>query len=50
MSNTDISLDVRNFPSNGSDGYTNITASKQRRLQLPLQRWQRRSRRSDRSC
>jgi hypothetical protein len=27
MANTDVSLDVRNFPSNGSDGYTNTTAS-----------------------
>lgn len=27
MSNTNVSLDVRNFPSNGSDGYTNTTAS-----------------------
>ncbi len=27
MPNTDISLDVRNFPSNGSDGYTDTTAS-----------------------
>ena len=25
--NANISLDVRNFPSNGSDGYTNTTAS-----------------------
>ncbi len=27
MSNTDVSLDVRNFPSNGSDEYTDTTAS-----------------------
>lgn len=27
MSNTNVNLDVRNFPSNGSDGYTNTTAS-----------------------
>lgn len=27
MPNTNASLDVRNFPSNGSDGYTNTTAS-----------------------
>lgn len=27
MSNTNVSLDVRNFPSNGSDGYTDTTAS-----------------------
>lgn len=27
MSNTNVSLDARNFPSNGSDGYTNTTAS-----------------------
>lgn len=27
MSNTNVTLDVRNFPSNGSDGYTNTTAS-----------------------
>ena len=26
-SNASVSLDVRNFPSNGSDGYTNTTAS-----------------------
>ena len=27
MPNTNVSLDVRNTPSNGSDGYTNTTAS-----------------------
>lgn len=27
MSNTNVNLDVRNFPSNGTDGYTNTTAS-----------------------
>ena len=27
MPNTNVTLDVRNFPSTGSDGYTNITAS-----------------------
>lgn len=27
MPNTNVSLDVRNFPSNGTDGYTNTTAS-----------------------
>ena len=27
MPNIDVSLDVRNSPSNGSDGYTNTTAS-----------------------
>lgn len=27
MPNTDVSLDVRNFPSNGSDGYKNTTTS-----------------------
>lgn len=26
-SNVNVSLDVRNFPSNGSDGYTNSTAT-----------------------
>jgi len=26
-SNVNVNLDVRNFPSNGSDGYTNSTAS-----------------------
>lgn len=29
MPNTNVSLDVRNIPSNGSDGYTNTTASNQ---------------------
>src|SRR5688572_10985361 len=27
MPNTNATLDVRNFPSNGSDGYTNTTAT-----------------------
>ena len=27
MSNTNVTLDVRNFPSNDSDGYTDTTAS-----------------------
>ncbi len=27
MSNTDVGLDVRNFPSTGKDGYTDTTAS-----------------------
>lgn len=27
MSNINVGLDVRNFPSSGSDGYTNTTAS-----------------------
>ena len=29
MSNTNVNLDVRDFPSTGSDGYTNSTASNQ---------------------